>query len=237
MDKRRFVCDAMDYADKNFGNGLVLGELARISGYSVPQFTRLFTEYTGITPMRYVNITRIINAKQMLTENKKSITNIAFDCGFESLEVFERSFRRYFNMSASEFRKTGNTSAASSFYLSEKIYYERLRRSMMIDGGNSFNWGKTAEIYAKSRDIYPDSFWKELHSLGVGAHGQKILDIGTGTGILPQNMCQFGGDYTGVDLSPEMVDMAEYLPQGTTMQSSYVQMPMMYLLKITVLML
>ena len=46
---------------------MVLDELAKVSGYSVPQFSRLFVKYTGISAMRYVNIVRIQNsiAKQI----------------------------------------------------------------------------------------------------------------------------------------------------------------------------
>ena len=46
--------------------------------------------------------------------------------------------------------------------------------------------------------------------------GQKILDIGTGTGILPLNMIKFGGEYTGVDLSYEMIKQAKSLNSNIT---------------------
>lgn len=207
MDRRRLICRALDYVDKNFGSRMLLDELAGISGYSVPQFSRLFTEFSGITPMRYVNIVRILNAASMLIDTERSMTEIAFACGFESLEVFERSFKKYFGTPASEYR-TGSFSAPSPFYLSEQIYYERLR-NMALDGGNDFDWGRTADVYAKSRNIYPLDFWDMLHLLGVGNDEQNILDIGTGTGILPMNMQHFGGTYTGVDVSAEMIEQAK----------------------------
>lgn len=206
MDRRKFICNALKYTDENFRSRVVLDELAKTSGYSAPQFSRLFTEFTGITPMRYINTVRIQNSAVMLSEKNKSITEIAFACGFDTLEVFERSFKKYFGISASEFRSGCHISSAP-FYLSEQIYYERLR-NMAIDGGNSFDWGRTAKIYAKSRNIYPQEFWTMLHSLGVGQTEQKILDIGTGTGILPMNMRDYGGYYTGIDLSSEMIEQA-----------------------------
>lgn len=209
MDRRKFICETLKFIDENFGNKMVLDELAEISGYSVPQFSRLFTELTGTTPMRYVNVVRIQNSTTMLSETDKSITEIAFACGFDTLEVFERSFKKYFGISASEYR-SGCQISATPFYLSEQIYYERLR-NMAIDGGNKFDWGRTAELYAKSRNIYPQEFWEMLHSLGVGQAEQKILDIGTGTGILPMNMKCYGGEYTGVDLSSKMIEQAKAL--------------------------
>jgi len=49
MDRRKFICETLKFIDENFGNKMVLDELAEISGYSVPQFSRLFTEFTGLT--------------------------------------------------------------------------------------------------------------------------------------------------------------------------------------------
>lgn len=209
MNQRKFICETLKYIDQYYGNRLVLAELAKTSGYSIPHFSRLFYKYTGITPMRYVNIVRIQSAEKYLSETDKSITDIAFECGFESLEVFERSFKKFFGISASQYR-AGYQLAPSPFYLSEQIYFERMRSDMKIDGGNVFDWGKTAESYAKSRNIYPQQFWDMLHNLGVGDTNQKVLDIGTGTGILPMNMKKFGGKYTGVDISSEMIEQAKF---------------------------
>lgn len=213
FDSRKFICNALEYIDKNFGSRLLLDEPARASGYSVPRFSKLFAEFSGITPMRYVNIVRIQHSADMLREGEKTITEIAFECGFGSLEVFERSFKKYFGVTAAEYR-SGKRIAAPPFYLSEKIYYERLR-GMVIDGGIDFDWGRTAEYYAQSRNIYPEEFWEMLHGAGVGTDDQNILDIGTGTGILPMNMGQYGGKYTGVDIQAEMIRQAEKIfPEG-----------------------
>lgn len=207
MEQRQLICDSLEYIDRHFGNKLLLKELSKTAGYSIPQFSRLFAKYTGSPPIRYVNIVRINNAEKMLTKTKSDITQIAFSCGFDSLEVFERNFKKYFGVSASKYR-ANKQSSPSPFYLSEQIYYKRMRSNMLIDNGNTFDWGRTAELYAKSRNIYPDDFWQSLHALGVGKPNQEILDIGTGTGILPINMKKFGGNYTGVDISPEMIQQA-----------------------------
>ena len=208
--KRRLIADALLYIDAHFGEVLVLENLAKTAGYSVPQFSRLFSELCGITPMRYVTIVRIQHAAQLLLSTAVPVTNVAFSYGFESLEVFERQFKRYFSVSPSAYRH-GTHLSPSPFYLSEKVCYERLRRSMKIDGGNAFDWGRTASLYAVCRDIYPSSFWERLHTRGVGNDRQRILDIGTGTGILPLHMARFGGQYTGIDCSPEMIEEAKRL--------------------------
>lgn len=210
MDRRKPICGALAYIESGFSERLILRELAKTAGYSAPQFSRVFLRYCGVTPMRYVNIVRVLAAARLVSESALPITEIAFGCGFGSLEVFERGFRKYFGMTASDYRRRGASVSTKPFYLSEQIYYERLR-SKMIDGGSGFDWGRTAEIYAKYRNIYPNDFWVTLNSAGVGRENQKILDIGTGTGILPMNMSKFGGEYTGADLSAEMIRQAEIM--------------------------
>ena len=39
-------------------------------------------------------------------------------------------------------------------------------------------------------------------------HGKTVLDIGTGTGVLPRNMYKYGAEWTGTDISPEQIEQA-----------------------------
>ena len=41
-----------------------------------------------------------------------------------------------------------------------------------------------------------------------------MLDLGTGTGVLPRNMYSFGAKWTGTDISPEQIEQAKKLSQG-----------------------
>lgn len=210
MNRRRSICRALDFIDANIGSSFGINDLAAHIGYSVPQLIRLFNNYAKISPMRYVNISRIIKSAQLLRNTDSRIIDIAFECGFESIEVFERSFKRYFGITASEYR-LGNQIEPSPFYLSEQIYYERLRHMNDIDSGNTFDWGRTAGLYAQCRNIYPSEFFETLNNLGIGAFRQNILDIGTGPGILPINMANYGGNFIGVDKSGEMIIQAKML--------------------------
>ena len=63
-----------------------------------------------------------------------------------------------------------------------------------IDGGNTFDWGRTSKEYAKYRDIYPDAFYERILARNLCVKGQKVLDLGTGTGVLPRNMYRYGAN-------------------------------------------
>lgn len=83
-----------------------------------------------------------------------------------------------------------------------------------IDGGRAFDWGKASKDYAKYRDIYPDEFYKKIVDLGYCINGQKVLDLGTGTGVLPRNMYKYGAKFVGADISENQIKYAEMLSTG-----------------------
>lgn len=83
-----------------------------------------------------------------------------------------------------------------------------------IDGGKAFDWSKTSEDYAKYRDIYPQKFYDKIIDRKLCISGQSILDMGTGTGVLPRNMYRYGAKWTGTDISESQIKQAKILSQG-----------------------
>ena len=79
------------------------------------------------------------------------------------------------------------------------------------DPGMKIDWGKTSLDYAKYRPGPPPSFYQKLRERGVGLAGQKILDLGTGTGVLARRFARQGCDVIGTDVSPEQIKMAATL--------------------------
>lgn len=83
-----------------------------------------------------------------------------------------------------------------------------------IDKGNSFDFGKTSKDYALYRDIYPKSMYDKLILFGIGSKGQRILDLGTGTGVIPRNMHSTGAIFSGTDISENQIKEAANLSEG-----------------------
>jgi transcriptional regulator GlxA family with amidase domain len=67
--------------------------LARVSGVSEAHFARSFKQAFGLPPHRYLLTRRIERAKTLLRDTDLSITEIAFQTGWESLGTFGRTFR------------------------------------------------------------------------------------------------------------------------------------------------
>lgn len=83
-----------------------------------------------------------------------------------------------------------------------------------IDGGRAFDWGRTSANYARFRDVYPQEFYDKIISRDLCRNGQNVLDIGTGTGVLPRNLYRYGAGWTGTDISKEQIEQAKNLSEG-----------------------
>jgi 2-polyprenyl-3-methyl-5-hydroxy-6-metoxy-1,4-benzoquinol methylase len=80
-----------------------------------------------------------------------------------------------------------------------------------IDGGQAFDWGKTASDYGMYRPGYPESFYTLFPLLGIDTSGQGVLDLGTGTGILTRAFAKRGARVTGIEIAAEQIAMAQHL--------------------------
>lgn len=91
-----------------------------------------------------------------------------------------------------------------------------------IDGGNAFDFGLVSENYAKYRDIYPESFFNKIYELGFYHKSQKVLDMGTGSGVLPRKMYKYGAEITAADISENQIKYAAFISNKENMNINYI---------------
>jgi len=91
-----------------------------------------------------------------------------------------------------------------------------------IDNGRAFDWGRVSSDYAKYRDIYPDEFYSRIIEIRLCIKGQRVLDLGTGTGVLPRNLYKYGAEFVGVDISVNQIKQARLLSKEAGMKIDYV---------------
>ena len=76
-----------------FYTAVSLDDAARSVGLGRRRFTELFREVTGDSWRRYVHRLRMDYASMLLVSTERSVTAIAFECGFEELSHFHHSFK------------------------------------------------------------------------------------------------------------------------------------------------
>ena len=97
----------MDYIEKHLNEEITLDKIAQVACFSPFHFHRVFSTLTNETINAFIQRKRIEKAaQQLINEDNVSISEIAYNCGFGSVSHFSRTFRKYFGMTAKEFRET-----------------------------------------------------------------------------------------------------------------------------------
>jgi AraC-like DNA-binding protein len=97
------VTDSQIYLKANFSKKITIDDLACKYKVNKFHFIRMFRKHTGLPPMSYVLLHRVIHAKKLITDNL-SMINVALDSGFYDQSHFNHCFRRYIGVSPLEYR-------------------------------------------------------------------------------------------------------------------------------------
>ena len=91
--------------EQNYMYNLNLSEFARIAGRSLASFKRDFFEYYRCTPGKWLTEKRLEHAEMLLNSSKQSVSEVAFNSGFENVSHFSRIFKEKYGSSPLQFRK------------------------------------------------------------------------------------------------------------------------------------
>ena len=98
------VYKSVEYVAKNFRKKISLEQMAYDLGVSKYVLSRVFSKTFHCNFTGYVNGVRLNYAISMLDGTKEPITNICYDCGFESQRTFNRVFKERYRMTPREYR-------------------------------------------------------------------------------------------------------------------------------------
>lgn len=84
------------------------------------------------------------------------------------------------------------------------------------------DFGKFASDYARYRAGFPEELFVRLQHFGVGKEGQRVLDLGTGTGTLARGFAKKGCRVTGLDPSKALIAEAQKLDEKAKISIHYI---------------
>ena len=116
MEQRnRRMLRARDRMDRTFAEPLDIPALASVAGCSEAHFIRTFGAVFGETPHRYLQRRRVERAMHLLREGR-SVTDVCFDVGFNSLGTFSRTFSAIVGVSPAVYRRRAPNAAVPTCF-------------------------------------------------------------------------------------------------------------------------
>jgi len=98
-------CKVTEYIMRNYYNQITLLEVASLANMSVTTFCNFFKEHFRVTFVEYLNSIRIGHACKLLANQDHNIVEISYESGFKNIANFNRQFKRFKNMTPSEYRR------------------------------------------------------------------------------------------------------------------------------------
>lgn len=97
-----------NYVNENYSKKIMLEEAAELLNMSVVSFSRLIKQRTGKSFIDFVNEIRLGYATRLLIETGKSVSEVCYECGFNNISNFNRTFKKKQGCTPSEFRVNFN---------------------------------------------------------------------------------------------------------------------------------
>lgn len=104
IDSTDIVSMAVRYMNENLEKRLTLYELSKYTGYSTSQFSLIFRNHTGHSPLNYFNMLKIHRACQLLKTTDLKINQICSKVGIDDCYYFSRLFSKIVGISPNKYR-------------------------------------------------------------------------------------------------------------------------------------
>lgn len=228
QDYRERIGKVITYIEEHCCQPLNLDTLAGVSHFSKYHFTRVFTAVAGMTPMAFVNQKRIQHSLPLLTGTNQTMLEIAGQCGFESVSVYNAHFKKHYGCTPSSIRSSGqkdrNFASAFSNKQAESAPptdYNRPGRNPLLRRA----WDQMVQMkqiadvevaYVRHIGSYLDTYmaWDKLTlwagQQGLHAENQQFIGISMDSGdLVEESACRYDACIT----LPQDFEREAHLPQ------------------------
>ncbi|MFI4910416.1 MAG: AraC family transcriptional regulator [Sedimentisphaeraceae bacterium JB056] len=100
----REMSEVVQHINDNYNKDIQITELADIASLSISQFDRRFKKVFGISPLKYITKTRIDAACIAIEKTNQTITQIAYNTGFNDHSYFTKVFFKIIGKTPKQYR-------------------------------------------------------------------------------------------------------------------------------------
>ncbi|WP_437397908.1 methylated-DNA--[protein]-cysteine S-methyltransferase [Flagellimonas lutimaris] len=101
------IAEAIDYLKENFRAQPTLDEVAKKVHLSPAHFQRMFTQWAGTSPKKFLQYISVEHAKRLLSEDQATLFDTAFETGFSSTSRLHDLFINIEGMTPAEYKNGG----------------------------------------------------------------------------------------------------------------------------------
>lgn len=109
LEKTKLI---LKHIETHYGEKLTIKDMAELCGFSQSHFMKFFKSAVGESFTGYLNHYRLTMASRLLLSSHSGILEIAEETGFDNLSYFNRTFKKAFGMTPSQFRNNQDQSSA-----------------------------------------------------------------------------------------------------------------------------
>jgi len=99
------ILAARQYLENRIAQNVTLGELAKVAALSVSQFSAVFKEYFGTSPIDYLMELRMRQSVYYLSDHSFNVTEVGRKVGFDDPFYFSKQFKKHFGVSPRHYRR------------------------------------------------------------------------------------------------------------------------------------
>ena len=104
MPQLAYIKSTIRYMEENISSNITIKDLAMNVNLSEFYLIKLFKQFAGTTPLVYLTNLRFENSIELLTDGY-SVTQTAYEVGFNNLSYFIRIFKKKYNLTPRNFQK------------------------------------------------------------------------------------------------------------------------------------
>ena len=101
------IKEAILYIDNHLDESISYESIAKRFNFSPYYFHRMFSAIVSKTITAHIRDRRLLSACMQLSKTNNTITDVCFNCGYNSTQSFSRAFKAAYGISPSEYRRQG----------------------------------------------------------------------------------------------------------------------------------